>query len=159
MAKYSIRTKAPAGHVVPPLLTEVATWVKKQTHGSLGWFDAFGPEPISKHEPDAKRLRPHGFAFLSLPDGSVLSLITHSETSPAAVVLLDSEGPRKVVANSLEDFLLRWSKRKTGIDDLDDPDDDYEDDRAALDGWLKDKGVKAPKATKLNFQKWVDATE
>src|SRR5580704_5333344 len=97
MANYGVRLKTPPGHTAPPLLLELTAWVKKQRHGSLGWFDVFGPEAISRNEDGASRLRKHGFAFLSLPEGSSLALIDAGEKS-AAVVLLGSEGERRVIA-------------------------------------------------------------
>lgn len=49
MATYTVRHDAPKGHPLPPLLADIGTFVEAQPHGALGWFDAFGPEPI----PDA----------------------------------------------------------------------------------------------------------
>lgn len=158
MSNYSVKlTSAPKGHALPPLLTQVGTWIKKQKQGSLGWFDVFGGvEAIAKQwdEGNAERLRKSGFVFLSLPDGSMLALLATGTNAPPAVVLLGSEGDRRTVANSLEEFLAVWAKGETEIDELDD--EDGEAGRALLGKWLEEHEVKAPKAGDFDFQAWLD---
>lgn len=158
MSKYSVKlASAPKGHVLPPLLLEVGAWIKKQEHGSLGWFDVFGGvEAIPKEwdEDNAERLRKAGFVFLALPDGSMLALLETGPTSPPAVVLLGSEGDRRTVASSLEELLAIWAKGETEIDELDD--EDGEEGRALLGKWLKERKIKAPKAKDFDFQAWLD---
>lgn len=158
MSKYSVKlASAPKGHVLPPLLLEVGAWIKKQEHGSLGWFDVFGGvEAIPKEwdEDNAERLRKAGFVFLALPDGSMLALLETGPTSPPAVVLLGSEGDRRTVASSLEELLAIWAKGETEIDELDD--EDGEEGRALLGKWLKEHKIKAPKAKDFDFQAWLD---
>lgn len=160
MAGYSVKVaKAPKGHSIPPLLTSFGAWLKKQRHGSLGWFDALAVEAIPKEwsEANAKRLQESGFAFLSLPDGSLLALLTADEKAPPAVVLLGSEGEARTVTRTLEEFLVKLSKGDTGIDELDDEDDDAGAGRPALRAWLKENGVKAPKAKDFDFNAWLEA--
>ena len=157
MANYVVKlSSAPKGHVVPALLQDVGAWVKKQEHGSLGWFDVLGTEAIPKEwdEANAARLQKSGFAFLSLPEGSLLALLTTGAKSPPAVVLLGSEGDRRTVANSLEEFLALWSNGETEISELDD--EDAADGRGLLAKWLKAKKVKAPKTKDFDFQAWLD---
>jgi hypothetical protein len=151
MSNYTVKlTRAPKGHEIPPLLADVGAFVAKQKHGSLGWFDALAAEAIPKEWMSEKtaQLQKSGFAFLHLPEGSMLALVN------GAVALLGSEGDARTVANSLEEFLLLWSKGDTEIDDLDD--EDGSSGRKALAAWLKDKKVKAPKAKSFDFLAWLE---
>ncbi|GMU00140.1 hypothetical protein KH5H1_42590 [Corallococcus caeni] len=157
MANYTVKlSKAPKGHAIPPLLAEVGAWVGKQSHGTLGWFDALEAEPIPKEwlPEEAERLRRDAFAFLHLPDGSLLALVNPGAGAPWAVALLGSEGEARTVANSLEEFLMLWSKGETELDDLDD--EEGASERKALAAWLKAKKVKAPKAKDFDFAAWLD---
>ncbi|MBN8227233.1 hypothetical protein JYK02_06875 [Corallococcus macrosporus] len=157
MANYTVKlSKAPKGHEIPPLLADLGAWVSKQPHGTLGWFDALEAEPIPKEwNPElADRLRRDAFAFLHLPDGSLLALVNPGAGAPWAVALLGSEGEARTVANSLEEFLLLWSQGETDLDDLDD--EEGASDRKALAAWLKAKKVKAPKAKAFDFAAWLD---
>lgn len=155
MANYRVRLgKPPKGHVVPELLVEVGAWIGTQPHGSLGWFDALVAESIPKEwsERHATRLRKAGFAFLQLPDGSLLALLDVDGAKP--VVLLDSEGEARTVAESLEELLVLWAKAETGIDELD---DDEASARPALAKWLRAHKIKAPKPKRrFDFQAWLE---
>ncbi|NOK23252.1 hypothetical protein [Corallococcus carmarthensis] len=157
MAKYTVKlSKAPKGHEVPPLLADVGAWIGKQPHGTLGWFDALVAEPIPKEwNPEkADRLRRDAFAFLHLPDGSLLALVNPGADAPRAVALLGSEGEARTVANSLEEFLAQWSQGETEIGELDD--EEGASGREALAAWLKAKKVKAPKSKDFDFAAWLD---
>ncbi|WP_158621732.1 hypothetical protein [Corallococcus aberystwythensis] len=157
MAKYTVKvSKAPKGHEVPPLLADVGAWIGKQSHGTLGWFDALVAEPIPKEwsPENADRLRRDAFAFLHLPDGSLLALVNPGDGAPLAVALLGSEGEARTVANSFESFLAQWSQGETEIDELDD--EEGASGRKALAAWLKAKKVKAPKAKDFDFAAWLD---
>ena len=156
MSTYSIKLAAPKGHVVPPRLKTLAEWLRKQPHGSLGWFDVFGAFAIPKEwdEENAERLAKGGFAFLSLPDGSLLALLETAAGAPPAVVLLGSEGDRRTVANSFEELLALWSKGETEISELDGKEGAA--GRKLLGKWLADQKVKPPKAKDFDFQAWLD---
>ena len=137
---------APANHTIPPLLAALGDFVATKKHGVLGWFDAISAEeiPSTWNESASDRLRRDGFTFLNLPDGSLLALIdTGSKGARRAVVLLGSEGEARTVADSLEEFLVLWSKGETDINELDD--EEAEEGRAELRAWLKSHKVKAPK--------------
>jgi hypothetical protein len=156
MVNYAVRLDpAPNGHVLPPLLVELGAWLVQRTHGSVGWFDALTVEPIpTQWDPgNAERLNRAGFAFLYLPDGSLLALLHRSPTAPPAVVLLGSEGETGTIANSLEELLLLWSTADTGIDDLDDGD---VSGREKLVAWLAARRVIAPAGTGFDFVAWLD---
>lgn len=159
MANYTVKlSSAPKGHEIPSLLRDVGAFVGKQKHGTLGWFDAFAAEAIPKewNEEKAAKLRASGFAFMHLPEGSLVALLKGGDEAPPAVALLGSEGEARTVANSLEEFLALWSKGQTDIGELDD--EDGRAGRKALSAWLKDKKVKPPKVKKdFDFESWLHA--
>lgn len=124
-----------------PLFDEVAAFIK--TH-ELGSFDAFGPAKIPHELVGSKKLN-DSFSFIELADGSLVALVQN------AVVLLESEGNHRTIANSFEEFLLLWSKGETGVYDLDEG-----EELGALAKWLKAKKVKAPKAKNFDFTAWLD---
>jgi hypothetical protein len=156
MANYVVRLDpAPDGHQIPPLLADLAAWIGEQPHGSLGWFDALAVEPIpTQWDPDtADRVNRAGFAFLHLPDGSLLALLRHHLSAPPAVVLLGSEGETATIANSLEEFVLRWSTADTGIFDLDDGD---AAGRPKLAAWIAARPVRVTATAPFDFVAWLD---
>ncbi|RAV98229.1 hypothetical protein [Pseudochryseolinea flava] len=143
-------------HELPTLLVDLCTFVGTQSHGSLGWFDNIGAEDIpSAWDPSAaEKLNAHGFAFIQLPDGSFIALLNTGTTgAPYAVVLLGSEGEFRTIANSLEEFIILWSKGETGVHDLDDKKIDGRDNLVA---WIKARRMKAPKAKDFDFGAWLD---
>ncbi|MCC7054726.1 MAG: hypothetical protein IT355_15750 [Gemmatimonadaceae bacterium] len=142
--------EAPPGHTIPPLLTMLGDWVRTQSVGSLMGVSSMIAEeiPAPWDEANAARLQRAGFAFLQLPDGSLLAWLEQ------AVVLLGSEGDRRTVANSLEDFLHTWAQGETGIWELDD--DDGVRGRRALARWLKDHAITVPPAREFDFAAWLD---
>ena len=96
------------------------------------------------------------FAFLSLPDGSLLALLTPEVGARSAVVLVGSEGEARTVASSLEDFLVRLSQAKTGIQELDD--ENPGDGREELAAWLEDNEIKHERPAKrkvVDFAAWL----
>lgn len=128
-------TAVPRSHKAPPLLIDVGAFIKTLSHGALGWFDGMTAEAI----PDGLGndvLRAHGFSFLQLPDGSCLIVLDRVEGAP--VVLLDSQGPIRVIGDTFAAFLRRWSQSATDVADLDD-DDAYA--RLELATWLDKKQV------------------
>jgi hypothetical protein len=154
MSTYEIRQEA-ATPTVPPLFTDLMTFIGAQPHGSLGWFDTFGPGEIPPQwEPAAaERLNTHGFSFLELADGSMVALLHTGVTgAPPAVVFLGSEGEHHTIANSLEEFLVLWSKGETAVHDLD---DEEIEGRAALAAWIKGRKIKIPKAADFDFGAWL----
>ncbi|NTX16331.1 SMI1/KNR4 family protein [Myxococcus sp. CA056] len=138
MSKYFARLKPPKGLTVPPLLARFARWVATQKYGNFGSFELMTSE-VPGELSDA-------WCFLSLPEGSLLALV--STVTPRPVVLFDSESDvLKVVAPSLEAFLLALGAGKTRLDDLDEG-----DEREALREWLAKEKVKAPKPAKFNVK-------
>ena len=158
MAKYPVMvSSAPKGHDIPRLLGDFGAWLGAQEHGALGWFDGLMARAIDKEwsEEHADRLRAAGFAFLTLGEASMLALLKTGVNTPDAVVLLDSEGDRRTVANSLEEFLALWARGETDIGDLDE--EESAAGRRALGLWLEEKKIEAPTAPDFDFQVWLDA--
>ncbi|QSQ17106.1 SMI1/KNR4 family protein [Myxococcus landrumensis] len=138
MSKYYAKLKPPKGLTAPPLLTRFARWVAKQEAGDFGAFEL----ATSKVPGDLR----DAWCFLALPEGSLLALV--STVTPQPVVLFDSESDvLKVVAPSLEAFLLALGAGKTRLSDLDEG-----DEREALREWLAKEKVKAPKPAKFNVK-------
>ncbi|MBP9205185.1 MAG: hypothetical protein KBG28_14545 [Kofleriaceae bacterium] len=157
MANYRVKlSSVPKAPKAPPLLREFGAWLARRPHGSLGWFDALETQaiPDAWDPSNAARLRKEAFAFLSLPDGSLLALLRIGADKPLAVVLLGSEGDRRTVASSLEDLLVQWARGETEIDELDDADGAA--GRKALAAWLKEHKVRASKSKPFDFQAWLD---
>lgn len=134
MSRYHVDLASPPkGVVVPPLLADLGAFVAKQEHGALGYFDALRAAKIPKAMDQRE-----GFSFLELPDGSLLALV------PSGVLLLDSEGDKREIAGSLEEFLHLWAKGESGVDELDDG------EPGALKKWLTSKKVKVPTSKAAN---------
>ena len=146
MSTYRLNTKSK--FEVPALLDEVGAFIKTQEHGSLGSFDTFGPNSIPKELVDEKAVK-NGFSFIELADGSLVALL-----NVGAVVLLESEGNHRTLANSLEEFLLLWSKGESDVPDLDEG-----EGLDAFAKWVKAKKLKAPKAKNFDFNAWLDGGE
>ncbi len=158
MAKYFVKLTAPTGHSIPPLLQSFGTWLAKQPHGSVGYFELHVENVETEWNPEwtpefAKRFRREGYSFLGLPDGSSLVLLQTSASVPPAVVLLGSEGETDTVATSLEEFLLLLGTGETGLDDLD---DEEATGRSRLRTWLAKNKVQAPKAPPFDFDAYLD---
>lgn len=150
MANYTVKLKPPKGHVAPPLLADLGRWLGSQPYGSAGYFDLVASAvPGSWSGADWKRLQRDAWCFLSLPEGSLLALL--DAVTPAPVVLFPSESDRiKLVAPSLEAFLLAVGAGKTKLDELDDA-----QDLAPLAAWLKAKQVRPSKPAKFDLAAYV----
>jgi len=144
---YTVKLKSvPKGHTVPPLLRAFGAWLAKQPYGSVGFFELVAaPVPGPFGDADFKTLARDSWCFLFLPDGGTLAFIT--TVKPAPVVRFGDEDETRVVAPSLEAFLLALAAGKTRIDELD-------DDAApeALAAWLAAKKIKAPAPAKFNLR-------
>ena len=155
--EYRVALVPVTGRELPPLLTDLGAFVATKRHGSLGWFDALATEEIPRtwDEANAARLAGAGYVFLALPDGSLLALFDPgAKGAPPAVVLFGSEGELRTVGDSLEEFLLLWSKGETGISELDD--DEASDGRGELAAWLRARKTKKPKTKPFDVQAWLD---
>jgi hypothetical protein len=162
----SLAKSFPKTMPVPPLLLAFAKWLKNVPYRGVGTFDCLMGEPLResflKPPPTAEMCSKLGI-FVYLPDGSRLALWDHGGKQPA-VVLLGSEGELETIAPDLPAFLAALSKAKTGVNDLDQDDEDApkstaKSHRAALAAWLKatplakrQKHAKAP-----DFDVWYEA--
>lgn len=163
----SLEKSLPRSFAPRARLLDFAALVRTLVHGSIGYFSLagagrhpyFGPSfhGYNKKQP----LDRHFIEFLSLGEGSTFAFWNPGETWEAnpAIVLLGSEGEYRLVADNLEDLLIKISKRKTGEEDIDqkfDDDEDQIDSRDVLQDWLKQHKVKAPKPPKRpNFLPWL----
>lgn len=145
----------PVGHRVPRLLHEVGSFLRQREHGKLGYFDGMEATSLAGWRlADGERVAREAFGFLTLGEGSQLVLVQTGATTPPAVGFLGSEGDSRSIANSLEEFLLLWSKGETTVSDLDE--DEHKAGRAALGKWLAAKGVKAPSVPDFDFNAWLE---
>lgn len=154
MARYVVGLSPLPGPSIPPLLQLFGDWLAAQEYGAVGWF-SLQTEPVpSEWNPAlASRLQRDGFAFLQMPDGSLLVLLKTGTNAPPAVVLLGSEGETDTVAASLEEFLQLLSRAETGLADLD---EGGADSRSALREWLANNPVSAPIALPFDFDVYLD---
>jgi hypothetical protein len=151
---YKLKRKAVGSRVVPPLLDKLASFVGKQEHGSLGWFEGPTIEPLDgKAMPE--KLRADAVVFAWLPDGERVCVAS------GAVILVNPDGSCRLVAPSVEAFALAWAKGTSGVTTFDHDgaliverhgkgaaSTRYaKSARKQLGAWLKEQGVKAPKAT------------
>lgn len=136
----------PKGHSVPVLLRDFGSWLARQPYGSVGFFELIA-SPIrgSFGDADFKTLARDSWCFVDLPDGATLGLVAAAK--PAPVVLFGDEDETRVVAPSLEAFLLALAAGKTRISELDDA-----ENTDAFTAWLAAKKVKAPAARKFNLR-------
>ena len=163
----SLEKSLPRGFAPRARLLEFALLARTLTHGSVGYFSLegagrhpyFGPSfpGYDKQQP----LHRHFIEFLSLGEGSTFAFWNPGdawETNPA-IVLLGSEGEYRLVAQNLEDLLVKISRRKTNEDDIDQKFDDDEhlaDSRDVLQDWLKQHKIKVPKAPpRPKFLTWL----
>lgn len=147
---------AVAGHAIPERLAALGAFVRTREHGDLGWFDAMlaAPIPSGWSEAHADRLRAAGFAFLQLPDGSLLALLSLPACAP--VVLLDADGEARTIAESVGGFAHAWARGETGIPELD---DSRQPAREALAAWLAAQGMDDPDAAGFDVQAWLDGDD
>jgi hypothetical protein len=153
MNRYHVRLKPVSKHAFPALLEELAVFLRAQEAGAVGSFELVTSAIPKDWDPKSTdRLRRDAFAFLNLPDGSLIALLTHDPKAPHAVVLLGSEGDVRTVAPSLEAFLIDLGKGETGVDDLDEED---AGGRADFKKWLKKQGVTAKRTKPFDFPAYL----
>lgn len=154
---YPVALKAPKGHVVPPLLADFGAWLAGQPYKSAGYLRELEAAPFSEGmgwDEHVARISANGYAIGTTLDGSLLVLLDKVPAMP--VVCLGGEGEIGTAGDSLEAFLLAWSRGTTDVMDLDD--DAGAKGRKALAAWLKERKLKAPKARAFDFEAWLADT-
>lgn len=145
----------------PKLLLGFAALARRLPYGSIGYFTM---QPSYPYFPKRHSLGSRFVEFMNLGEGSGIAFWRSGERwdKHPAIVILGSEGEYSPLAGSLEEFLLKLSKRKTGEYDLDGDDDDddaeeEEDRRGELAAWLEERKVKVParKARRPDFARWI----
>ena len=146
----------PAGHHVPRLLHEFGRWLAGQEHGNVGWFDGLVAESLEDWPmDDIARIAAGALAIVAIGDGSRVVLVSTGADTPPAVGYLDSEGDSHTLANSLEEFIILWSRGETTVGDLDD--EEAKKGRKALAQWVAARGLSAPARPNFDFNAWLDS--
>ncbi len=147
-------------HVPPAILQRFATWFEGQPFRSLG-IERLAFEQIYRSwDPElTPRLRRDGYVLFHLGEGSMIVPLQVGDATP--VLKLDSDGGPSLLASSLEEFLVRWSEGKTGMWEVDGlPSDGYVGitgaGRKALKSWLQAEGVKTPKRTAFDLDRYLE---
>jgi hypothetical protein len=147
-------------HAVPALLDRFAAWFDRLPFRALGVEGLDFEEIDEQWDPELTPvLRRAGFVWFTLGEGSMIVVLQVDAATP--VVLLDSEGGAEMLAPSLEEFLIRWSKGKTGIQELDgseDLDGITPEGKQAFRAWVEAQGVKAKKATAFDFDHYLEGS-
>ena len=151
---YPVTLKAPKGHLVPALLADFGAWLAEQPYKSAGYLRELEAAEFEKGlgwDEHVARISAHGYALGSTLDGSLLVILDKVPAMP--VVCLGGEGELSTAGDSLEAFLVAWSRAETGVMDLDD--DAGAKGQKALAAWLKARKTKAPKAPAFDFEAWL----
>ena len=134
------------GRPVPALMAKFFTWLAPYEYGDLGYFE-LAPENLAGGDAweGMERWGANTWAFLSLPDGSLVGLCEAVE--PPAVVYIGSEGELRTLAESFEAFLLAIDAGETETE-IDLADDEREPEqvaaRKAFTSWLNKSKIAAP---------------
>jgi hypothetical protein len=122
--KYVVKVKGSSD----ARLSAFGAWLKAQPYGAVGYFELVAqklPKGLTQDDALAREAR----GFISLPDGSLVVA-----NASGKILLLDSEGGKaRTLADSLETFLTKLAKGRTGVDELDDK---AATGRKALTDWL-----------------------
>lgn len=154
----ALKEHFPHAFDVAPLLRNFAKWAAKRTWGSVGCFRIGSQRWNDSLGENFGDLYSRFAVFLCAPDGSEVSYWLSADNKCQGVVYLGSEGERRVLANSLEDFLAKLAQSQTGIEDLDCRTEGVADQRQELLHWLKSQQVEArPSAVNgSKFTNWID---
>lgn len=159
----SIKQQIPEGTTLPPLLEDFAKWVEKIPQGAIGYFESMSGGPwemggLSRDELD--RINKHICPFIKIGDGTEIALWWYDVAKAPAVVLLAGDGPSSLLADTLNGFLLDWSRKGTGVVDLDVFDDEEEDSiperYADLAAFLASRGAEHAHPSRVpDFTVWL----
>ena len=142
---------------VPPLLQEFQTFFAAQPADSLAIEGlTFEAVPASYDRKIAAKLEKVGFVFFELGEGSMIVVLQVDGRTPVA--LLDSEGGERLLASSIEELLVAWSKGKTTIHELDGGDFPgiTPAGRKALSAWLEEQKVTVPKGPDFDLDLYLE---
>lgn len=130
------------GRPLPPLMTLFFEWVAQFEYGDLGYFELC-PENLATGSgwDDMQRWGTTTWGFMRLGEGSVIALC--EAVQPPAVVLVDSEGDLRTLAESFEAFLLDWAAGEAILCDAEE-EENRQETITAFKAWLKKNKVKAP---------------
>ena len=155
MWSYRVRLgSVPGGHDVPALLFEFSRWLSRQPYPAVGRFEiraaSLPREAAALYSP---RLNREAWLFADLADRSSLVLI--DALRPMPILRLTHGHALKLVAASLESFLVLLANQETGVTVLDADDTG----RSELRTWLKLRHVRL-RASDFNLRAYLhDAVE
>jgi hypothetical protein len=107
----SIERCWPVGHDVPELITDLAALVAPWPHGTIGYFSMKGNRFDDYWIELGGDFSEQFGTFLTLPDGTRISLWFHEGAVPGAepVIKIGSEGELEILSANLNGFLRRWA--------------------------------------------------
>ncbi|TWU02887.1 hypothetical protein [Stieleria varia] len=110
-----IELKVAAKYRLPSSFKVFVDVCRQSQLGELGWFAVkyTAPKDLLGFDP-ADRVVP----FLRLGDGGFVAFWFQTRNSPA-IIHCESEGGTSIAGVNFADFLLRWTRRKSSIPDLD----------------------------------------
>ncbi len=154
----SLEEHFPPEFPLPKLLREFAAWLRDR-QGSIGGLKLWAADRMG-YCGGVIDLHRYLVPFIRTPDGSEVAF-WFPEGKPTAsppVVLVGSEGELANLGDSLEEFLQRLGRGKTGNDDLDYRHPGETDEGPALLAWLKERGATPPHRDEPppDFRKWFE---
>tara|TARA_B110001454_G_C12723330_1_gene436742 strand:- start:32123 stop:33181 length:1059 start_codon:yes stop_codon:yes gene_type:complete len=147
-----IKAHWPSQIPFPSILQEFGDWLRRQAPKSIGLFRMENPHPyfgqINTH------LRPFFGEFLSVIDGTKIAIWKYSDQAlaPFPVVQLCDTGEFELIAESIEEFFLKWGQGQSGVYDL----TAKGDSKDALKRWTASKSlVKPHPSDHPDFEAWI----
>ncbi len=108
----NLRRTWPDGRDLPPLIADIATMLKAEIWGSVGYLSMPGSRFNDYWVEDGADLWPQFGMFVHLPDGTEIAQWFHEGAVPGAepIVEIGSEGSLEVIAPNLKTFFRDWAK-------------------------------------------------
>jgi hypothetical protein len=144
----SVERQLPKGFRLPDSFRRFADACRKCRPGDLGYFAIKGGKPSELGFEVDGAIAP----FIGLPDGGMVGFWFDRPAAPA-VVHLGSEGERRLLALSWDQFLAKLAAGKTGVYDLDDH------EAKTFPYALPKTADPALGAARKRFEKWMKARE
>jgi hypothetical protein len=107
----NLRRTWPDGHDLPPLIADIATMLKGEVWGSVGYLTMPGSRFNDYWIENGADLWPQFGMFVHLPDGTEIAQWFHDGAVPGAepIVEIGSEGNLEVIAPNLKSFFRDWA--------------------------------------------------
>jgi hypothetical protein len=136
----SLKKKWPDGHELPPLIESIATLIKSNIWGSVGYFEMSGSRFDDYWIEGGSDSWADFGMFLKFADGTKVAQWFHEGAVPGAepIVEIGSEGDLNIIAPNLKSFMRDWASDK-GYRDLTIFEEDRTPERLALWKVVADK--------------------